>query len=277
MEVEMPTSAPKPYLPPPHAPPARWRRGPARGREARAESGRGREGGSSGRGRDGNRETGRARRERERGRVCAAGEPEAVGEARAAVPVHACGVDLALEHARRRSVLRHDAVRVPRPVLVDVGHGLGQVAHHLDRQHLVAVLGGPVRLRRRLEAPAEDGGGGGAEQQLHALGLAALREGRQELPRRRLVDEEGLDGVAGGGVLRLGVHCDVQRLALVRLGVDEDVAHAVGVAKHRDVRVAHHVLHEVVGPARDDEVHVLLHLEQLRRLLARREQRHHVG
>jgi hypothetical protein len=55
------------------------------------------------------------------------------------------------------------------------------------------------------------------------------------------------------------------------------VADAVGVPEHGDVRVLHDVLNELVGTPGDDEVDVLLHLEHLGRLLARRQQRHHVG
>mmetsp|Transcript_12363 Transcript_12363/g.29618 ORF Transcript_12363/g.29618 Transcript_12363/m.29618 type:complete len:332 (+) Transcript_12363:118-1113(+) len=200
---------------------------------------------------------------------------EAVSEARRRVPVHASSVDVRLEERSGRSVLSHDAVGVPRAKGVDVRHRLVHVAHHLDGEDLVAVLGGPVLLGRRLDA-RQNLGGGRAALEVDALLGRALSEGGEELIGDRLVHEERLERVARRGVLDLGVDGKFPGHVEIRLLVNEHVADSVRVTQHSDVCVVHNVLHELVGPARDDQVNVVLHLEHLGRLLARSQQRHHI-
>ena len=104
----------------------------------------------------------------------------------------------------------------------------------------------------------------------HARGLQALDQAREPallLLLRSLfflfsffcggeagVDQERLDGVAGGGVVQLRVEDDGERALDGEALVDEDVADAVGVAQHRDAGAGLHVRDERVAAARDDEV-----------------------
>ena len=67
-----------------------------------------------------------------------------------------------------------------------------------------------------------------------------------------LVHQQGLQRVAGGGVVDLGVHRQGAGGADVGGGVHVHVAHAVRVAQHGDARVLLDVAHQRVAAARDD-------------------------
>ena len=157
---------------------------------------------------------------------------------------------------------------------VDVRDGLFK---RIDRAHAegqVEVLRAPVRLRRRLAGHA-----GRTKHRLcalvradaHARRVQRLRRSGQRRPRL-FMHEQRLHGVAGRGVLRLGVHDDARGHLRVRVLVQVEVAHAVAVAQHRDARVVHDVAHKGVGAARDDEVDVLVEREHLAHVLARGQQ-----
>ena len=76
------------------------------------------------------------------------------------------------------------------------------------------------------------------------------------------MDQDGLDGVAGGGVLGLGIKDDIDGHFFVDVFVHVDVADAVSVAHDRDLCIVHDVLDELVGAAGDEEVDILIALEE---------------
>lgn len=66
-------------------------------------------------------------------------------------------------------------------------------------------------------------------------------------PEERLVHENLLDGVAGGGVVGLGIHNDPAGLIDVGRLVDVDVADAIRMTHHRDLGVCLDVAHQRVA------------------------------
>ena len=66
------------------------------------------------------------------------------------------------------------------------------------------------------------------------------------------MEQKGLHGVAGGGIVGLGVEDHWDGAGEVDSAIDVDVAHALGVAHDRDARVLLDVADEGVGAARDD-------------------------
>ena len=72
------------------------------------------------------------------------------------------------------------------------------------------------------------------------------------------MDEQGLHGVAGGGVVALGVGDDLEGLVSVGGLVDVDVADALGVAEHGDhLTLLLDGAHQVGRAAGNDQVDVL--------------------
>jgi hypothetical protein len=149
-------------------------------------------------------------------------EPEAhpVRHARRRVPEHARRVDARQELLRERRRRRQDRVRVVRAVRVDVRDGGRQRRHGLDRQHEREVLRVEVAAVA-LVGGLQDGGEGRGEvarERALAGGVAAegdaLREkrggdGGEVGLEGRLLDEERLDAVAGGGVCGFGIDDDL--------------------------------------------------------------------
>ena len=84
--------------------------------------------------------------------------------------------------------------------------------------------------------------------------------------------EQRLHGVAGRGILCLGVHDDARSHVRVGVLVQVEVAHAVAVAQHRDARIVHDVAHKCIGTARDDQIDLLVEAEHLAHILARGQQ-----
>lgn len=88
-------------------------------------------------------------------------------------------------------------------------------------------------------------------------------EFRQEILRYAPMDEDGLDRIAGRGVLYLGVHDGGDGDFFLIVLVDVDVAHAVRMAEDGDRGVRHDVLHEGIRAARDEEVDGFVTFEEL--------------
>ena len=197
----------------------------------------------------------------------------AVGKARGAVLVHARRVHQREEALRSLLVLGDDAVRMVGAVAVDVRDGLVQRIDDADGDHIVQILGLPVRLRGALARDAR-------HQRLrprvglhlHARHVQRARHGRQRLRRRVLVHQQRLRRVACRRVLGLRVHGHARRHPDVARRIEVDVAHAVTVAQHGDAAVVHDVAHKAVRAARDDEVDVLVHGQHRADLLARGQQ-----
>mmetsp|Transcript_15354 Transcript_15354/g.24491 ORF Transcript_15354/g.24491 Transcript_15354/m.24491 type:complete len:200 (-) Transcript_15354:268-867(-) len=75
--------------------------------------------------------------------------------------------------------------------------------------------------------------------------------------------QQRLHGVAGGAVLRLGVHANLDRLLQVRVLVDVHGTNPIGVAKDWNPRGILDGLHELVGAPWDHEVNVLVLRKEL--------------
>ena len=80
--------------------------------------------------------------------------------------------------------------------------------------------------------------------------------------------EKRLQRVARGRVVALAVDAQLARHVDVRVRVYVHVTHAIRVPEHGDLRVVLDVRHEVVAPARDDEVDDVVELEDVRDLRA---------
>ena len=66
--------------------------------------------------------------------------------------------------------------------------------------------------------------------------------------------QQGLDSVADGCVLRLGIDGDAHGFFQVGVFIYVHMADAVGVSHDGDFGVVHDVLHEFIAAARDDQV-----------------------
>mmetsp|Transcript_10432 Transcript_10432/g.22221 ORF Transcript_10432/g.22221 Transcript_10432/m.22221 type:complete len:237 (-) Transcript_10432:16-726(-) len=187
-------------------------------------------------------------------------EPKAepIRKARRAVVEHIGGVDATHECLRHLKVLRDDDVGVAGAILVDVCDGGVHIGDELHRQGERAVLMAQRCRRGQTECsgslwPPEQGDasvGEGGEQ--------SLRGARGD---EAFVEQQRLQRVACGGVVRLRVDGDLLRLAEIRRPVDEDVADPIGVAESRDARAVHDRLHHLVGASRNAQVDLLVELE----------------
>lgn len=86
---------------------------------------------------------------------------------------------------------------------------------------------------------------------------------RQEILRYAPMDKDGLDCVAGGGILYLGIYDGGDGDLFLIVLVDVDMAHAVRMAEDRNRGVRHDVLHECIRAARDEEVDGFVTFEKL--------------
>ena len=77
-----------------------------------------------------------------------------------------------------------------------------------------------------------------------------------------MVDQNGFHGIAGGGIVGLGVVDDVDGHGEVRGGIDVDVADAFGMAEHGDARIGLHVADQVVTAARDHQIDEVVELQE---------------
>lgn len=162
-----------------------------------------------------------------------------------------------------RTVFCNNDFGVPAAVLMNMVDGGVHVLDDLDAalKSAVLVLHGLGRGRAEREQIAQFGTG----VDLDALLLQQVADVGEELALHQvLVDEQRLHGVAGGRVVALRVADYLQRLAQVRFFVDVHVADAFGVAHHRDVLTLRlDAAHQLAGAARDYQVDVLLHREQV--------------
>ncbi|CRK28412.1 hypothetical protein BN1708_004638 [Verticillium longisporum] len=211
----------------------------------------------------------------------------AVGHARRRVPVAAGRVDGGHEALGGVGVGRQDEVRVLGRVGVNVRDGGVLVGHRLDGEVEGEELGAVVvgldvdELGRGDgvgggEGEGADGGlGGGVEVQGDAgreQGAGGGGKGPVGLLQGGLLDEQRLEGVAGGGVARLGVDEDVGGERGVGVGGEVGGAEAVGVAEDGDARRVLDGAHELVGAARDDEVDEVVEGQELGDDVARRDE-----
>ena len=122
-----------------------------------------------------------------------------------------------------------------RAVLGDVIEGLLQVIDNPDRKDQIGVLGAPVfrdcrlgdpqSLTRRITAQLDTG--------LGEDGQSLFKEGCGT----RAVQQQGLNGIAGRGILGFGVEGDPKGLGNVNLLIDVQMADPVGMAKDGDAGV----------------------------------------
>lgn len=204
--------------------------------------------------------------------LCAEAVAEAVGEAGGAVAVNAGGVDHLHEFRGSGVVPGYDRVRVVGAVAVDVIDGFIDVGDDLERDDQVQVFRAEIVFGHDLNVI--NGGsclGGTRNDILDFLCAAKLYaragEGSGQYGKEEgsafPVDQDGLDSIAGGSVLCLGVNDDLDGSFHVRVFVDIDVADAVGMAHDRDLCVVHDVLDKLVRSAGDEQVDVFFALQEL--------------
>ena len=125
----------------------------------------------------------------------------------------------------------------------------------------------PFVLANRLDGNVVNGGDGlRAAAQANAFFLHARGEQREKTASDGLVDQNGFHGIAGGGIVGLGVVDDVDGHVEVRGGVDVDVADAFGMAEHGDARIGLDVADQVVTAARNDQIDEIVELAGVRDL-----------
>ena len=159
-------------------------------------------------------------------------------------------------------------------VPVDMVDRLFDVAHDLDGHDQVQVFGRPVRIHGCLDVRAS-----GRTRRLISpdlnSGVAKRRDQAwDKVPGHIAVDQNRLRRVAHRRVLDLGVHADAPCLVQVCPGVHIHVADAVRVAHHRDLRVVHDVLHQLVGSSWNNQVDQPVETQDLGHLLTCLQQVH---
>ena len=85
--------------------------------------------------------------------------------------------------------------------------------------------------------------------------------------------QQGLDGVAGGRVLRLAVDGHPQRLGHIGRCIDIEMADAIGMAQHWNPGVVLDETDQLIAAARNDQIHQPIEAQQRQALLAGGEQR----
>ena len=187
---------------------------------------------------------------------------EPVVEPGARVHHHRGRIHLPRERLRRAQVAGDDRVGVVRAVSADVSHRVREVRDHLHGDHQVEVLGAVVVLgrgRRGGHALARFG----APAQFDALRCERLGHARQERVGDRGVDEQALGRVARARPLALRVHHDPLGHFQVGRGIDVHMTHAVVVLQHRHFRFRRDPLNQRLAAARDREVDVAVHRQQV--------------
>ena len=204
------------------------------------------------------------------GHLRAEAELTAVVEPRARVDEDNGGVDLVGEAGGCGIVLGHDGLGVAGAMLLDVldslVDGVDHANGHSEGEEFPAeVLGVGGTHGAALVGPggADEGEGALVAAEFDAgLGELGGRSGQQGRRDGR-VDEEGVEGVADVGALRLGVEHDIAGLPGVGRGVDVDVNDADAAGDGGDGRVFANVLDEGLAAARDEEVEVLVEPDHL--------------
>ena len=197
---------------------------------------------------------------------------EAVREAGGAVAVDTGGVDHLLEACCGCIVAGEDGVGVVGAVAVDVVDGLFDIGDHLEGDNEIQILCAEIFVLHDIDGVDLDRCIVGAGDQILGLLCAAkLNAGAAESPGKFgekvrgyiSVDENGLNGIAGSGVLGLGVDNDLDRHVFVDIFVHIDVADSVRMSHDRDLCVVHDVLNELIGSSRNDEIDIIVKTEHL--------------
>ena len=176
----------------------------------------------------------------------------AVGEPGARVVEDARRVDLRQKSFGGGRIGGDDRLRVLRSVGRDVRHRRVDAGDLLDSDDVGAELVAKVGIRRRFrprQAPARRL----VAAQLDARRLERLGAGVQR-GAGVCIPEQGLRGVARGGVGGLAVDRQPRRHRRIGAFVNVKVADTGGVAHHGDVALGHDVANELRRAARDDHL-----------------------
>ena len=191
----------------------------------------------------------------------------AVVQPRGRVDHHRAGIHLAEEAERPGIIVRHDRFGVAGAIAGDVFHRLLHALHHLDRQNQREEFPAVILRRGRVDLRTELAGLRAAPH-VHLGLLQFPNQLGQPRARDRLVDQQGLHRVAGGGTLHFGVQTNPFCHRRIGVGIHIDMADAFIVLDHGNRGLLRHRLHERVAAARDDEIHVPILLEQRQHHLA---------
>ena len=82
------------------------------------------------------------------------------------------------------------------------------------------------------------------------------------------MQKQSFCGVADARILRFGVHSDSRGLIDVREFIDVNVADAVGMSQHWNLRALLDHSHHFIGPAGNHEIDQIIHFEQVCDLFA---------
>ena len=197
---------------------------------------------------------------------------ETVREAGGAVAIDSCGVDHLHEAGGHGIITGQNGVCVVGTVAVDVVNGFLDIRDDFDGDDHIQVLRAEIVVCHDIDSFDLCGSLRGARDQVFCLLCAsefyagvlefagqAGKEDRGDLP----VDQESLHGVAGSCVLGLGVKDDVCGHVHIDIAVQVDVADAVRVSHDGNLCIVHDVLHELVGAAGNEQVHIFFALQKL--------------
>ena len=197
---------------------------------------------------------------------------ETVREAGGAVAIDSCGVDHLHEAGGHGIITGQNGVCVVGTVAVDVVNGFLDIRDDFDGDDHIQVLRAEIVVCHDIDSFDLCGSLRGARDQVLCLLCAsefyagvlefagqAGKEDRGDLP----VDQESLHGVAGSCVLGLGVKDDVCGHVHIDIAVQVDVADAVRVSHDGNLCIVHDVLHELVGAAGNEQVHIFFALQKL--------------
>mmetsp|Transcript_10246 Transcript_10246/g.28995 ORF Transcript_10246/g.28995 Transcript_10246/m.28995 type:complete len:278 (-) Transcript_10246:272-1105(-) len=188
--------------------------------------------------------------------------------------MHARAVHPLQEIVRGALTFRDDALRVATSVAVDEVDGLLLRLHNFHGYFQITVLVLWLWCRRQTQFLCC------LWPPVHLDPLAS--QSRQRFcDHRRVaplgappVEQHRLRSVAGGRVVHLAVHHDLQNLAQVRLLVHVNVADTVGVPEHGYFRVALNVRHELVRAPWDHQVDQVVHAQEVLDLVPRGHEAH---
>ena len=98
---------------------------------------------------------------------------------------------------------------------------------------------------------------------LHLPGLQSIDQRRQNSPRNRPVNKNRLHRIANRRILHLAIHRNRNRHLDIGGGIDINMAYAIGMTQHRNIRVPLNMLHQRIRPTRNHQVDHALQLQQL--------------
>ena len=191
---------------------------------------------------------------------------DAVGEAGGGVDVYGGRIDRGDEAGGIPGVSGQDAVGVPGGMGGDVLDGLLQPftirMPRISDSHSVSKSCGPAGWtaspncppRMRQAASSARKVTPSAARRSTSAGSKRLRDGR--------VHQHGIQRVADGGALDLGVADDLDRAGQVGAFIDEQVADADAAGDDRDAAVLAAELVQPGPAARDDHIDIMVHLQQ---------------